>query len=67
MSERTDRLSELATKEKAEGLTDEEKKEQQRLREEFRAAFRRNFMAQLENTYIETPEGDIRKLNKKTE
>lgn len=67
MSERTDRLNELARKEKAEGLTDEEKKEQQRLREEFRAAFRRNFMAQLENTYIETPEGDIRKLKKKTE
>ena len=67
MSERTDRLSELARKEKAGGLTDEEKKEQQRLREEFRAAFRRNFMAQLENTYIETPEGDIRKLKKKTE
>ena len=67
MSERTDRLRELARKEKAEGLTDEEKKEQQRLREEFRAAFRRNFMAQLENTYIETPEGDIRKLKKKTE
>ena len=66
MSERTDRLNELARKEKSEGLTDEEKKEQQRLREEFRVAFRKNFMAQLENTYIETPEGDIRKL-KKTE
>ena len=67
MSERTDRLNALARKEKTEGLTAAEKEEQQRLREEFRAAFRKNFAAQLENTYVETPEGDIQKLKKKRE
>ena len=34
MSERTDRLNELARKEKSEGLTAEEKTEQKRLRDE---------------------------------
>ncbi len=67
LSERTDRLNALARKAKTEGLTDEEKKEQQRLRDEFRAAFRKNFTAQLENTYVETPEGDIRKLKRNRE
>lgn len=65
MSERTDRLNALARKEKAEGLTSEEKAEQQKLREEFRAAFRRNFETQLENTVVETPEGKILRLEKK--
>lgn len=65
LSERTDRLNALARKEKAEGLSAEEKAEQQKLRDEFRAAFRRNFEAQLENTVIETPEGRITRLQKK--
>ena len=65
MSERTDRINELARKEKETGLTPEEKAEQQKLREEFRAAFRRNFAAQLENTYIETPDGKECSLGKK--
>ena len=67
MSERTDRLNALARKEKSEGLSAEEKAEQQRLRDEFRAAFRKNFEAQLENTVIETPECKIRRLEKKSE
>ena len=50
MSALTDRINELARKEKTVGLTAEEKAEQARLREEFRAIFRRNFAAQLENT-----------------
>ena len=50
-----------------EELSAEEKAEQQRLRDEFRAAFRKNFEAQLENTVIETPEGKIRRLEKKSE
>ena len=67
LSERTDRLNALARKEKSEGLSVEEKAEQQRLRDEFRAAFRKNFEAQLENTVIETPEGKIHRLEKKSE
>ena len=38
MSERTDRINELARKQKTVGLTPEEKAEQKKLREEFRAA-----------------------------
>lgn len=67
MSERTDRLNELARKEKATGLTDEEREEQRKLREEFRLAFRKNFAAQLDHTYIETPDGKKEKLHRKEE
>ena len=50
MSALTDRINELSRKSKTVGLTEEEKAEQARLREEFRAIFRRNFGLQLENT-----------------
>lgn len=50
MSALTDRINELARKEKTVGLTAEEKAEQQKLREEFRTKFRANFAMQLENT-----------------
>ena len=50
MSALTDRINELSRKAKTVGLTDEEKAEQARLRDEFRAIFRRNFGLQLENT-----------------
>ena len=56
MSARTDRINELARKEKTVGLTEKEKAEQAKLRDEFRAAFRRNFAAQLENTEFITPD-----------
>lgn len=65
MSERTDRLNELARKEKTVGLTEEEKAEQARLREEFRAIFRANFGLTLDNTVIQTPDGKIYRLEKK--
>lgn len=52
MSALTDRINELARKEKTVGLTEKEKAEQKELRDEFRAAFRKNFAAQLENTEI---------------
>ena len=64
MSERADRINELARKQKTVGLTPEEEAEQKKLREEFRAAFRANFQKQLDNTYIETPDGEKRKLKK---
>lgn len=48
----TKRINELARKSKAEGLTEEEKAEQARLRQEFLAKFRANFRAQLENIEI---------------
>ncbi|MGN1095978.1 MAG: DUF896 domain-containing protein [Eubacteriales bacterium] len=59
MSALTDRINFLARKEKAEGLTAEEKEEQIKLREQFRAAFRRNFAAQLQNTTFVTEDGKV--------
>ena len=53
MSALTDRINELSRKEKTVGLTPDEKAEQARLRDEFRAIFRKNFGLQLENIKIE--------------
>ena len=43
-----DRINELAAKSKNEGLTEEEKREQQLLRKEYIEKFRENFRGQLE-------------------
>ena len=59
-----ERINYLARKSKAEGLTDEEKTEQQALRDEYRAGFVRNLKAQLDNTYVVDPDGNKRKLTK---
>ena len=49
--EKIQRINFLYHKSKSpEGLTEEEKAEQARLRDEFRAIFRRNFGLQLDNT-----------------
>ena len=53
-----ERINFLYAKSKAEGLTEEEKAEQKVLRDEYRAGFRRNLTAQLENTYIEYKDND---------
>ena len=66
MDELTRRINELARKEKAEGLTKEEKAEQMKLREEFRARFRASFRAQMENVRIVEPDGTITKPEPKT-
>ena len=67
MSERLDRINELARKSRAVGLTDEEKEEQQRLRAEYVAAVRKNAEMQLGNTYIVEPDGTKHPLKKKTQ
>jgi uncharacterized protein YnzC (UPF0291/DUF896 family) len=64
-TERLKRINELAAKAKSVGLTDEEKAEQKRLREEYLAAFRRNVIQTLDNTYIVDPDGTEHKLQKK--
>ena len=64
-TERTNRLTELARKQKAEGLTPEELEEQARLRKEYLAAFRANMTAQLDNVVIVNPDGTSRSLKKK--
>ncbi len=59
MSALTDRINELSRKSKTVGLTAEEKAEQARLRDEFRAIFRRNFGLQLENTTFVDEKGNV--------
>lgn len=63
--ERLQRINALAAKERETGLTNEEKEEQARLREEYRLAFRAAFRGVLDNTYIQTPDGKKTKLEKK--
>lgn len=50
--ELVDKINALARKSKTVGLTDEEKAEQQKLRQEYLKAFRANFKQQLENIEI---------------
>ena len=59
------RINVLARKSKAEGLTEEEKKEQAALRQEFIAAVRGNLRAQLNNIYIQEKDGSITNLGEK--
>jgi uncharacterized protein YnzC (UPF0291/DUF896 family) len=65
--EKIDRINALARKQKAEGLTEEEKKEQYVLRREYIDSFKRSLVSQLENTYIVEPDGTKRKVKKKDE
>lgn len=59
-----DRINELARKSKSEGLTEAEKVEQTELRNEYRRAVTGNLAAQLENTYIMTPDGKKHRVGK---
>lgn len=63
--EKIERINQLAKKSKAEGLTEEEKKEQQLLRNEYREGFRKNLTAQLNNTYIVDKDGNKVLLGRK--
>ena len=60
-----DRINELARKSKAEGLSEAEKLEQQKLREEYRADFRASLMGQLDRVYIREADGSTTKVLKK--
>lgn len=62
-----DRINELARKQKAEGLTEEEKAEQAKLRREYIEAYKRSLTAQLESLYIVEPDGSKRKVRRKDE
>ncbi len=57
-----DRINELARKSKTVGLTEEEKREQTELRNEYRRAVTGNLAAPLENTYLMTPDGKKTKV-----
>ena len=59
------RINELAAKNKAEGLTAEELEERAKLRRIYIDSVKANLTGQLDNTYIVSPDGTKRKLEKK--
>ena len=63
--EKIDRINELYKKSKAEGLTEEEKKEQAVLRQEFIASVKGTLRAQLNNIDIVDADGKVENLGKK--
>lgn len=63
--EKIKRINELYHKSKAEGLTEEEKLEQQILRREYIDSFRRNLRGQLDNISIKEADGSITNLGEK--
>ena len=65
--EKIDRINELARKQRGEGLTEEEKQEQYRLRREYIDAYKQSLVSQLENTYILEKDGTKRKVTRKDE
>ena len=65
IEEKIKRINELYHKSQAEGLTEEEKAEQAKLRAEYVANVRANLRGQLENISIQEADGSITKLSKK--
>ena len=64
--DKIDRINELARKQRTEeGLTDEERAEQQKLRSEYINSIKWNLSLQLENTVIVDEKGNKRKVQKK--
>ena len=63
--QKIDRINQLARKSKSpEGLAPEERAEQA-ARQEYIAAYRASLTAQLDNTYIQYPDGTRRKLRRR--
>ncbi|MGN0487100.1 MAG: DUF896 domain-containing protein [Acutalibacteraceae bacterium] len=64
--EQIDRINELARKSKTpEGLTEEEKTEQQKLRRIYIDAYKQSLIGQLENTYYIDETGHKKKVQRK--
>lgn len=59
------RINELYHKSKSEGLTDEEVREQARLRKEYIEAIRKNIRGQLDNIDMKEADGTIVNLGEK--
>ena len=58
------RINELARKSKLEPLSEDEKKEQSQLRQEYIKEIRASFGATLDNTVIQYPDGSRKSLKK---
>lgn len=65
MNEVIARINALAKKAKEEGLTDQELAERDRLRRIYIDSVKANLTGQLENTYIVSPDGTKKKIQKK--
>jgi uncharacterized protein YnzC (UPF0291/DUF896 family) len=63
--QKIDRINELSRLSRQRTLTEEEKKEQQQLRSEYIANWRKGARQTLDNTYVIGPDGIKRKLGKK--
>ena len=63
--EKISRINELYHKAKTEGLTEEEKKEQQVLRKQFIDDFKRNLRGQLDNISVQEADGSVTNLGEK--
>jgi len=63
--EKIEKINALARKQKAEGLTEEEKAEQAALRREYIDSFKRDLESQLNNMSIVEPDGTVKKVEKK--
>lgn len=63
--EKVKRINELYHKSQAEGLTEEERKEQAALRSEYLANVRANLRGQLDNISIQNEDGTITNLGEK--
>ena len=62
---KTKRINQLAKKSREQGLTPEEKQEQQTLRQEYIHAFRQSMIAQLDSLVIVDEKGNRRKVTKR--
>lgn len=67
IEEKIKRINELYHKSQAEGLTEEEKAEQAKLRTEYVANIRANLRGQLDNISIQEADGSITNLKEKRE
>ena len=65
MNEVIARINALAKKAKAEGLTEEELREREKLRRIYIDSVKANLVGQLENTYILRPDGSKEKVERK--
>lgn len=65
MDERIARINELYHKSQTEGLTEEEKDEQKRLRQEYVMSIRGALKAQLDNIDIQNEDGSVENLGEK--
>ncbi len=65
LEEKIARINELYRKSKAEGLTEEEKKEQDLLRKEYIANVRKNLKVQLDSIDVVNEDGSVENLGEK--